>query len=56
MENRARIALIGSTKLLHTFFFLRIALLPIPNILQYIGYSYILNRFVLISYILIKFV
>ena len=28
-----------STKLFHIFFFLRMAPLPIPNILQYIGYS-----------------
>ena len=49
MENRTRLALYSSTKILHIFFFLRIAPLAITYILQYICSSYILNRFVLIS-------
>ena len=47
-KNRTRIVLYSSTKILHTFFFLRIAPLAIQYILQYIGSSYILNRFVLV--------
>ena len=46
MENRTRIALYRSTKILHTLFFLRIAPLAFPYILQYIGSSYILRTWI----------